>query len=116
MGFSMNSTRVFRYFTLLAACSGATSVLAQNPQNPAPRQQPIPSESKPPNQNQVKTFAGKIAKNNGKYVLVDLSSTYSYVLDDQKTASKYAGKVVLVTGVLDSSTNMIHVKKIDTAA
>lgn len=74
------------------------------------------SEPHQPNQDQVKTFAGKIARSKGKYILQDLSSTVSYVLDDQKEARKYAGKVVLVTGVLDSNSNTIRVKKIETAA
>ena len=84
-------------------------------QDPMPRQQPVQPQTQSPNRDHIKTFAGKIAKNNGKYVLQDFGSANSYALDDQKAAGKYAGKVVLVTGILDSTTNTIHVKKIDAA-
>jgi len=110
----MGGIRVIPCIVLSLAFSAGASTLAQ--QNPASPQQP---QSPSPDRNQavhVKTFAGKIAKSKGKYVLQDLSSANSYALDDQKTASKYAGKVVLVTGVLDSNTNTIRVRKIDTAA
>jgi hypothetical protein len=107
----MSGTRAVLCVVLSLAFSGVAPVLAQNPASP---QQPLPS--RPRNQAHFKTFAGKIAKSKGKYVLQDLSSASSYALDDQKTARKYAGKVVLVTGVLDSNTNTIRVQKIETAA
>jgi len=119
MEFSMKRIRVIRCVVLSFNLFGVASILAQNPaspQQPMRPQQPRPSQAQAANQGHVKTFAGKIAKTNGKYVLQDLSSASSYALDDQKTASKYAGKVVLVTGVLDSNTNTIRVQKIDTAA
>ena len=111
----MGGIRVVLCVVLALAFSGSGSFPVQ--QNPASPQQPVQSPS--PARKQAahfKVFAGKIAKSKGKYVLQDLSSVSSYALDDQKTASKYAGKVVLVTGVLDSNTNTIRVQKIDTAA
>lgn len=117
-GFSMGGIRVIPCLVLSLTLSGSAPILAQNPasrQQPSAPQQPVQSRSPAGNQAHVKTFAGKIAKSKGKYVLQDLSSANSYALDDQKTASKYAGKVVLVTGVLDSNTNTIRVQKIDTA-
>jgi hypothetical protein len=53
--------------------------------------------------------------NNGKYVLEDLTEKTSYLLDDQKSAKKYEGKTVVVTGTLDNVSNTIHVQKIATA-
>jgi hypothetical protein len=64
----------------------------------------------------VRTFSGKIAKANGKYVLEDPSAKTPFALDDQKAAKKYEGKSVVVTGSLDDSSNTIHVQKIEAAA
>ncbi len=38
------------------------------------------------------------------------------MLDDQKTAKKYEGKKVLVTGTFDADKKMIHVQKIEELA
>lgn len=67
-------------------------------------------------QSEVKGYAGKIIKSDGQYVLQDPVSSNAYLLDDQKAAKKYDGKMALVTGVLDSKSNTIHVKKIQPAA
>lgn len=64
----------------------------------------------------MRTFSGKITKSNGKYVLEDPASKTPFALDDQKTAKKYDGKSVVVTGFLDTSTNTIHVRKIESTA
>src|SRR5215470_16941224 len=64
----------------------------------------------------VRTFAGKISRSGGRYVLEDLSVKTSLSLDDQKAASQYEGKTVIVTGSLDTSNNMIHVQKIEIAS
>ena len=61
-------------------------------------------------------FSGKIKKANGKYTLQDSTGKMVYVLDDQKTAKIYEGKVVMVTGTLDETNNIIHVQKIEAAA
>jgi hypothetical protein len=65
---------------------------------------------------EVKAYAGRITKSNGQYMLQDPVSSNAYLLDDQKAAKKYDGKMALVTGVLDSKSNTIHVKKIQPAA
>jgi len=49
-------------------------------------------------------------------VLEDLSVKTSLSLDDQKAASQYEGKTVIVTGSLDTTNNMIHVQKIEIAS
>ena len=88
----------------------------------------LPRASSPPQQSQtqdqtpnkeqseVKTFAGKITKSNGRYVLEDPSANGSYYLDDAKTAKKFEGKNVVVTGTLDAANHTIHVQKIESAA
>jgi hypothetical protein len=95
----------------------AGSLFAQDPQ-PAypPRPQPPHEQTQMSTQAEVKTFSGKISKSKGKYVLEDTRANSSYILDDQKTAKKYDGKAVLVTGTLDTSNNTIHVQKIEAAA
>jgi hypothetical protein len=64
----------------------------------------------------LRTYSGKISNSNGKYVLEGASPRGPYLLDDQKSAKKYEGKNVLVTGVLDQSSNTIHVQKMQEAA
>lgn len=66
-------------------------------------------------QEQEKTFTGKVTKSNGRYVLEDLTMNSTYYLDDTKSAQKYEGKNVKVTGTLDAANNTIHVQKIEAA-
>jgi hypothetical protein len=63
------------------------------------------------------SFTGKITKgNNGKFMLEDASKSTAFILDNQKLAKKYQGKNVVVTGTLDQTNNILHVKKIELAA
>ena len=63
------------------------------------------------------SFAGRITKgSNGKFMLEDTSRSTSFALDDQKLAKKFEGKNVVVTGTLDETNNILHVKKIELAA
>lgn len=104
-------------FLLIAALPLAGIAFAQEPRPayPPPQQQANPGQQMP-DQTDLRTFAGKISKSGGKYVLEDPSSNTSFTLDDQKTAKKYDGKSVVVTGRLDTSSNTIHVQKIQAAA
>lgn len=108
---------LFPSLLLVSALPLAGTLLAQTPRptSPPPHQA---SEMQPAHSNQtdVRTFSGKIAKANGKYVLEDPSAKTPFALDDQKTAKKYEGKAVVVTGRLDDSNNTIHVQKIEAAA
>ena len=103
---------------LIATLPFAGLALAQDPRPvyPPPQQQQSQSDHQLPDQTDLRTFAGKIAKSGGKYVLEDPLSNTSFTLDDQKTAKKYDGKPVVVTGRLDASSNTIHVQKIQLAA
>lgn len=94
------------------------------PQGPAPHSHTAvtlqsQSQSQPPaqgqEQEQSKTFTGKVTKSNGRYVLEDQTMNSAYYLDDTKSAQKYEGKNVKVTGTLDASNNTIHVQKIEAA-
>ena len=95
------------------ALSGAA--FAQNrPSSQDP--QANPSQSQRQGTAEVRSFSGKIAKDaNGSYILQDDASKASLALDDQTKAKKFDGKNVVVTGTLDSSSNMIHVQKIEGA-
>jgi Protein of unknown function (DUF5818) len=110
----MNGKHVIPFLSLLVM-SSFPIVGAQQPRPAYPPGQPSRERGSILTQTEVKTFSGRISKNNGKYVLEDLTEKTSYLLDDQRSAKKYAGKTVLVTGTLDSS-NIIHVQKIAEAA
>ena len=62
------------------------------------------------------TFTGTIAKKGDQFVLTDNSSKFSYSLDDQQTAEKFAGKKVRVKGILDAINNTIRIETIEIAA
>jgi Protein of unknown function (DUF5818) len=81
--------------------------------SPAARQQRLQHELQ--QQQQVKTFTGKISKSGQKLILEDESMKTSYQLDDQKKAQAYQGKRVVVTGTLDAENNVIHVQAIEEA-
>ena len=64
----------------------------------------------------VKTFSGKVVSQNGvRFILRDDSNDVWYHLDDQEQAGKFIGRNVLVTGVLDGKSAMIHVRSITEA-
>jgi len=95
-----------------AAGSHGQVGLAQNPSS-----QPTAQDNSQRNdQNDVKTFTGTISKSNGNYVLEESTVGGTYGLDDQKTASNYEGKKVVVTGTYDSDSKTIHVQKIEELA
>ena len=114
----MKGRRVTPFVSLLliSSLSLAPLLLAQNPRSSPPRQTAQQTSPEAANQTDARTFSGKIARSNGKYVLEEPASKTPFALDDQKTAKKYDGKSVIVTGSLDTSTNTIHVQKIEAAA
>jgi hypothetical protein len=105
-------------FVLMAVSIPAEPLLlAKNPglRDLHPRQEaPQPPQAADPSG--WKSYPGKISKSNGQYMLQDPASSNAYLLDDQKAAKKYDGKMVLVTGVLDKKNNTIHVKRIQAVA
>jgi len=112
----MIRTRVCSFASFLLALPLAGLALAQEPRPAYPPPQQASQQPQDYNQSEVKTFAGKISKSGGKYILEDRSSKSSFSLDDQKTAKKFDGKPVVVTGTLDTASNTIHVQKIESAA
>jgi hypothetical protein len=82
--------------------SGLPLIMMQNSQN----------QSAP----EVRTFTGKVLSQNGeRFILRDETNDVWYHLDDQQQAEKFAGKNVLVTGVLDGRTDTIQVHEITEA-
>ncbi len=59
------------------------------------------------------SFKGTITKQGGEFVLK--SGGVTYRLDDQKAASQFEGKSVIVRGTLDKATNTIKVEAIEPA-
>jgi hypothetical protein len=94
-----------------------------NPETQPNQQQPssqpdqaAPGQEAPSGQPQMEpaaqSFSGTIAKDGSNYVL-EVSDNTSYQLDDQDTAKQHVGQKVRVLGALDTSSNMIHVQKIE---
>ena len=62
---------------------------------------------------ETEQFQGVIVSKNGEiFVLRDDVNNTWYHLDDQEAAAKHVGKKVLVTGNLDTRTDMIRVQSI----
>jgi hypothetical protein len=61
----------------------------------------------------VRTLPGKISRKSGKFIFKEDRRGIVYSLDDQKQAGNFSGKAVLVTGTIDSKTNLLHVHKIE---
>lgn len=99
---------------LLAAnlCAFTPSLPAQNSPNPQGQQKQ--------DQQQSKTFEGRITKlQSGKFALITGQTPdgklAGHFLDDQDGAKKYEGKQVKVTGTFEEASNTIHVTKIEAA-
>lgn len=88
---------------------------AQNP-TPAQPAQPQPEQnSTQGSQSQSSTaqaFTGIISKEADSFIL-KVSNDTSYKLDNAQQVQQYEGKRVRVTGVLDTSLNLIHVDKVE---
>ena len=109
----VSKTSVLR-FTLLFLCSAA--FLDMGGQSNQLRASVAPSRflmAQPGDEPVAGTFTGKIVSQNGdRFILRDDVNEVWYHLDDQAQAQKYLGRDVLVTGVLDGRSDMIHVRNI----
>ena len=95
---------------ILGTSQFVPSARAQSPDSAQSQQAPDKRDA------DMQMFGGRIAKSNGTYVLRASSGKTSYMLDDQKAAKHYEGKIVVVTGTMDKTNNTIHVQKIEAAA
>jgi hypothetical protein len=64
-------------------------------------------------QQQAQTFHGQVVETKAGYALQTGSA--SYVLDSQAQAKQFAGKIVVVTGTVDTSSGILHVVTIELA-
>jgi Protein of unknown function (DUF5818) len=95
--------------SLVIADSGVKAATASAGQTAA-------AENEGSNPDQLHTYAGVIVSMNGaRYILRDDENDTWYHLDDQQAAGKFLGKKVLVSGQLDATTDMIHVRGIEEA-
>ena len=74
------------------------------------------SQQQSQDQNQVRAFTGTIAKSGNKFALREDSGRSLYDLDDQRSAGKFAGRKVKVTGTLGAVNNTIHIQTIEQAS
>jgi len=58
------------------------------------------------------SVSGMIVRMGGKYVL-ETADNLAYQLDDQEKASQYEGKHVKITGTLDRTTGILHVRTVE---
>jgi hypothetical protein len=71
-----------------------------------------PAEPESQSQSPAQTFTGTVSKEADTYVL-KVTDTTSYKLDNDEQVQPYEGRRVQVTGTLDSSSNLIHVEKVE---
>jgi len=93
----------------VVAFADSSAVSKSHPAAP----QSLTLQDQPAAQQEAKTFVGTIHKSGDQFVLRVDTSKESFQLDDQRTASKFAGKKVKVVGVLDASNNTIRVQSIE---
>jgi len=92
---------------------GTAGAQQQSQQSQSTRPQATPSAT---NASKTTTIFGRITRESGAYVLVESASKVHYSLDDQKTAKKYNGRAVFITGTMDPASKSIHVQTIEAAA
>ncbi len=98
----------------LSLLGAAVVVAAPKASQPVAQTAKAQSQSNP--QPKVQTFTGTITKSGDTFLFSDDSSKMSYQLDDQKTASKFDGQKVRLTGTLDAVNNLIRVQSIEPAS
>lgn len=105
---------LFTVATLGLACAAfALGHRSSANQINTPQPRMLVMQGQAPAQPEVRMFFGTIGKAGDAFVLRTEAAKNPYRLDDQASASKFAGKKVKVTGVLDASNNTIHVQTIE---
>ena len=91
-----------------------TGMQSPDPVNNSGQKDPQQNSSESMNQQHeapLQTFTGMITKEGASYVL-RISDKWFYDLDDQNEAAQYLDRRVAVTGTLNSSGDLIHVRLI----
>ena len=102
-------------FLAVSMCIGlfATQSLPARPQTVLPAAPTATMHSVSVEGSETEQFQGVIVSKNGEiFVLRDDVNNTWYHLDDQEAAGKHLGEKVLVTGNLDTRTDMIRVQSI----
>ncbi|HXN99092.1 MAG TPA: DUF5818 domain-containing protein [Candidatus Acidoferrales bacterium] len=102
-------------FLVVSICMGlyAAQGLTSKPQAVLPAAPTVAIHSAAIEGNETEQFQGVIVSKNGEiFVLRDDVNNTWYHLDDQEAAGKHLGKKVLVTGNLDTRTDVIRVQSI----
>lgn len=83
---------------------------------PRPHPRPTPQQSQQTLRGSLLYVSGTICRGTeAEVILRNASDTGLFWLDDQRLASKYLGKQVAVTGVLDAANNLIRILTIQPA-
>jgi hypothetical protein len=116
--FSMKAKRAGLVLSVALVLNPLPGMAAAQQEPPSQQPQATPSQTAQPGSNPAKTTTifGKIIKQSGTYVLVESASKEHYALDDQKTAKKYNGRAVYITGTVDVGSKSVHVQTIEAAA
>jgi hypothetical protein len=120
------NTKFFLFSVLALLCLTVSSMAApchtqetqrqkqeQNPQRNQYRDE-LQTTAQQQDQQNVRTFAGKISQKNSRYFLEEAVHRTPYLLADTWNLKRFLGKKVRVTGTLDQDRNILHVKSIDT--
>jgi Protein of unknown function (DUF5818) len=95
--------------------AGLMALSPREKQSGVSEAQTVAAQGRTGQQQEAATFTGTIVKYNDRFVLKDEAAKTWYDLDDQKSAGKFAGKRVRVTGTFDASDNTIIVQTIEEA-
>jgi hypothetical protein len=80
---------------------------------PNTNQRNVPQQAQREDNTPIRVFTGTVWMNGGKFVLRDESHKAWYELDEQRSAARFEGKHVRVTGTLDAANKIIHVEDIE---
>ena len=105
-----------RLLSILIAAIAVSIVLPPAAFAGSPNPRPAPQQSQQTLRGSLLYVSGTICKGTeGEVILRNASDAGLFWLDDQRLASKYIGKPVAVTGVLDAANNLIRILTIHPA-
>src|SRR5260370_2431983 len=106
----------FVVLSMAAPCHAQETQRQKQEQNPQQNQyrDELQSTAQQQDQQDVRTFAGKITQKNSRFFLEESVHRTPYLLADTWDVKRFVGKKVRVTGTLDQDRNILHVKSIGT--
>jgi hypothetical protein len=102
--------------SMAAPCHAQETQRQKQEQSPQQNQyrDELQSTAQQQDQQDVRTFAGKITQKNSRFFLEEAVHRTPYLLADTWNVKRFVGKKVRVTGTLDQDGNILHVKSIGT--